>query len=928
MIIKKMIIYGYGKWIDTEFDIDASFQLFFGENEAGKSTIMSFIHSVFFGFPTRHSSLNRYEPNESSRYGGKIIIQDKRFGEVSIERVSGKVTGDVVVQLEDGTTGNEAMLTTLFYNKTRSFYESIYSFDLKGIENIQNMGKEQLNRFFLSVGALGHEKYLKQADYYNAQADKLFKPMGRNPKINQLKAALKSKAIEVEKAKEKNETYIDLMKQHIEKQEQLKIIESKLSKTEKELNYFDQLSRHEETLAEIDEIKAYLKNKPVLKLPEDGLYQLRQINNDTESYQNEINERQERQKNLQKEYKPSKELVLYQENEEHLKQFENNLDFWEDQAHSLQLKMKDLGNIEQMIAEMKIREDISLSDSLPIELKTSELDYLNTTRERLEKSEVELSDLQDKQKNITHKININNDMIDKIEPKLLSLSGFNKLKEMNEEGGEPGKGKRQSHLVPMIASAVTFFSSIYLFTVEPVYGVAIFILFIVLTYATWREHSSLNKQENKEQHTYYEQKNLRSQWKEMLAMNDVYQSEYKDTLNQINRLETTKQLIQKDFGQWKKDHLFPASITLLNIDEKRDIYEKIRELSNKEAGVKQTIETIETKLNNHLSDFERVFKRDFLTENTLEKFKEMRNIYREIKNEQRGMQEYIKQTETIQNEINYFVGKVNELKSTKQQFIHSLELEREEDVYDIYAEQDIIQEKRMRLSMLLAKLPPRDDQNEIKYEVTNLDVNMKKLSEEKRTLLEQQKEINKNIMADEMTLKQLEDGGLYSEILQTFENEKSYYQEIVYKWTTFKTAAGIIEKTLHYAKKDNLPQALSVAETYFSFLTNDKYKKLQFEQETLFIIDKWGNKWKSEDLSRGTVEPLYISLRLAFVKTAKEKIQFPILIDDPFVNLDNQRVKKMYELLSKFDENIQIIYFSFDPRIQAFIGDDKYVYLN
>ncbi|MDN6194618.1 MAG: hypothetical protein L0I88_06240, partial [Alkalibacterium sp.] len=209
------------------------------------------------------------------------------------------------------------------------------------------------------------------------------------------------------------------------------------------------------------------------------------------------------------------------------------------------------------------------------------------------------------------------------------------------------------------------------------------------------------------------------------------------------------------------------------------------------------IETIEMKLSNHLSDFERVFKRDFLTENTLEKFKEMRNIYREIKNEQRGMQEYIKQTETIQNEINYFVGKVNELKSTKQQFIHSLELEREEDVYDIYAEQDIIQEKRMRLSMLLAKLPPRDDQNEIKYEVTNLDVNMKKLSEEKRTLLEQQKEINKNIMADEMTLKQLEDGGLYSEILQTFENEKSYYQEIVYKWTTFKTAAGIIEKTLH-----------------------------------------------------------------------------------------------------------------------------------
>ena len=34
------------------------FQVFYGENEAGKSTIMAFIHGILFGFPTKQQSRN------------------------------------------------------------------------------------------------------------------------------------------------------------------------------------------------------------------------------------------------------------------------------------------------------------------------------------------------------------------------------------------------------------------------------------------------------------------------------------------------------------------------------------------------------------------------------------------------------------------------------------------------------------------------------------------------------------------------------------------------------------------------------------------------------------------------------------------------------------------------------------------------------
>ncbi|SFB83359.1 Uncharacterized protein YhaN [Alkalibacterium subtropicum] len=928
MIIKKLIIYGYGKWIDTEFDVNAPFHLFFGENEAGKSTLMSFIHSMFFGFPTRHSSAKRYEPKESSRYGGKIIIKDKRFGEVSIERVSGKVTGDVVVQLEDGTTGDESLLTTLFYSKTRSFYESIYSFDLKGIENIQDLSKEQLNRFFLSIGALGHENFLKQADYYHTQAGKLFKPMGRKPEINQLQLKLKDKQREVEKAKEKNESYIDLITSHLSKQEQMKEIEKKLAITVEELNYQNELSKYKETLEEIERIREQLKKLPDQKLPEDGLYQLKQTNSEVETYQQKINELQDKQKTLQHQYKPSRELILYQQNEETLNGFEQELDHWEDKVQELQLKKKDLSNLEQLITEMKIREDISLADEIPPALEQSDIGYLNSTRNRIEKLEKKRGELEDNHRNLMSRININNDMMDKIEPKLMSLSEFNALEAMDADSTLKGEEKKPKLLLTAAVSAA-FLLSAYLLTVDALFALVTAVLFLIVFYIGYRiKKPSAEAYSDDQRDLLYQQRNLREQWKELLAMNDDYQSKQEETANQLDKIKTTQRLIEEDFRQWKLNHSFSVNVALSDVEDKQAVYHRLRELKKRESVLKQQTDDIEKRLKTQLDAFEEALTRKFLSESILEKFKEMRSIFREIKNEQRGMQEYIKQTEAVQHEINYYVQKLNELKKTKRQFTDSLQCANDEEVYKLYSEQKEKQEKETRLSMLSEKLPVKEGDDTVGLKLNHVKKNLDELKKRHQKLSEEQKVCMKAIMADEMKIRRLEDGGVYTELLQEFENEKSYYQEVVNKWTTLKTAAGIIEKTLHYAKEDKLPQALSIAGSFFSFLTDGRYQSLLFEDDVLFVIDKFGRRWRSDDLSRGTVEPLYISLRLAFIKATKESIKLPVLIDDPFVNLDDKRVRKMYQLLNDFDPDIQMIYFSFDPRIQAFIEEDKCVYLN
>ena len=52
MIIKSLEIYGYGQFVQRKIDFNKGFTEIFGENEAGKSTIQAFIHSILFGFPT------------------------------------------------------------------------------------------------------------------------------------------------------------------------------------------------------------------------------------------------------------------------------------------------------------------------------------------------------------------------------------------------------------------------------------------------------------------------------------------------------------------------------------------------------------------------------------------------------------------------------------------------------------------------------------------------------------------------------------------------------------------------------------------------------------------------------------------------------------------------------------------------------------
>ncbi|EDN9633470.1 AAA family ATPase, partial [Listeria monocytogenes] len=298
MRITSIDIIGYGKWSDAHFNNIANFQVFYGENEAGKSTIMAFIHSILFGFPTKQQSIPRMEPKNGGPYGGRLTLEDTPLGKVIIERLKGKATGDVRIYYGDGQTAGEEKLPEIIGEIDRNTYEAIFSFDIHGLQNIHQWKKKEFERYLLATGTTGSDALLKAAEALQKKLDSLYKPSGRNPLINQQLKKVKEAQQAFQNAKKQNAQYEQL----INEKEQAIVRQTELQKEKTTMRVeLDALA----TLADLwplyQEWKA-LSNKASetteATFPPDGVIRLEHLNLREKEWQNQLIQLEERQKNL------------------------------------------------------------------------------------------------------------------------------------------------------------------------------------------------------------------------------------------------------------------------------------------------------------------------------------------------------------------------------------------------------------------------------------------------------------------------------------------------------------------------------------------------------------------------------------------------------------------------------------------------------
>ena len=86
-------------------------------------------------------------------------------------------------------------------------------------------------------------------------------------------------------------------------------------------------------------------------------------------------------------------------------------------------------------------------------------------------------------------------------------------------------------------------------------------------------------------------------------------------------------------------------------------------------------------------------------------------------------------------------------------------------------------------------------------------------------------------------------------------------------------------------------------------ITNKKYNKVTINDENGMLIENSRGEYiEADKLSTGTIDQLYLALRLSMINDLSKEA-LPIILDESFAYFDNQRLENV---LKSFTEKLQI----------------------
>lgn len=115
---------GFGMFRDFAVrELGDGLTVFYGPNEAGKSTLLDFIRYTLFGYPRKTKTANLHEPLCGGQHGGRIEVAGVGDKTVTIECFAGQSPSL-------GIFGDERMLHRVLHGMTRDTFEGYFAFDL------------------------------------------------------------------------------------------------------------------------------------------------------------------------------------------------------------------------------------------------------------------------------------------------------------------------------------------------------------------------------------------------------------------------------------------------------------------------------------------------------------------------------------------------------------------------------------------------------------------------------------------------------------------------------------------------------------------------------------------------------------------------------------------------------------------------------
>ena len=153
MRIERIHIDGYGVFRGFSLDdLSPRATVIVGPNESGKTTLLSFIRTILFGFLDRRSAENAYEPLQGGRHGGRIFLVDSRNESYVVERFAGPRGGILTLRLPSGAPGTANDLADLLGHASRDLFRNVFAFSLVELQTFETLRNEDVRTRIYGAG--------------------------------------------------------------------------------------------------------------------------------------------------------------------------------------------------------------------------------------------------------------------------------------------------------------------------------------------------------------------------------------------------------------------------------------------------------------------------------------------------------------------------------------------------------------------------------------------------------------------------------------------------------------------------------------------------------------------------------------------------------------------------------------------------------
>jgi len=990
MRIIELHIYGYGKLEDYVIKSLDQMQIFYGENEAGKSTIMSFIHSILFGFPGKQSAENRYEPKNNPKYGGKVKAFFPDRGVAVIERVKGKAAGDVTVSLEDGTIGGEELLKDLLKRMDKSIFQAIFSFNVHGLQNIHAMKGEDLGRYLFSAGTLGTDKLFNTEGLLQKEMELRFKPSGKKPLLNEKLKDLKDIQTSLKNAEQQNEKYSELVSTKEELTDKIAQLKNEIYMLEQTGIKLREYKRNEKLVIEAAALDGKIKVHDPSFFPEDGLNRLEKLDEQLKSNQARMLSLKEKRDQLLKDLerqRPNSDLLGM---ETEIEARIENLPLYDQLKQEKRLLESKLEEMTEEIDQLNDKLHTDFNEENIHEINTSifikdQAENIDQTEQRLRNKKLELESAFEEEKKALAELEARaeaakKELLDEAERtklvKDLDLLGNKerihselnyvmdqiesaKIKEETEKDRQRQQKKKDFNQLLLLGS-ILLIVFLWGMTNGAWFLAGIGIAGLLLLLAARFKSADKKPMEDKVLSRLLEREkalkeNLSSQpegnasmTKSLLVKDEEARQRHRELHIKIEQQHDRFEKVVQQFEAWEADEAqlkqrradllkqFGLTDTSapIKVMDAYHLIEKQKQYFRERKRIKESLQNVAESLIEMEGSLKLLAQR-FLQNSNLAPVEAaglLKRTLREAIDQKSRYRELNVKLEEMEEELSTLQKEELVFSQEKEGLLAQAGTEDEEGFRQKAENASLVKGWKARLEdidhQLLASGISDVDREKI---LTGIPLE-EQIEDNDSELGERKRELSakSDLIADvKHKMKVLEEGGIYSELLHKYKQLQHEFTEDAKEWAKYAVARDLLSKTIDRYKDERMPRMLARAESFLSILTDGSYVKIIPQVSgSGFLIERNDHVFfEAIEMSQATAEQVYVSIRLALAADHYDRYPFPIIIDDSFVNFDHNRTARTIKLLREMSNNNQILIFTCHRHLLDYFSEKEIVNL-